>query len=268
MAFDAQPAYIEQAQQDPQKEAFLRAIAQNESNGGKNINHQLITSGPNKGQTAIGTYAFLPQTVREFSNRDSNLPDYTDLSDEEIKNELLNDPSKQDALASSLYNHLNSKTGGDVQRMAYGWRHGQNLNPDNISDKKLLNDDYVNKFLAHYQQPSKENTIVQQPMLRTNTPRLVSMLNGQGNSEYQPPVPSDEEDETLQDLKALNSDDEDDDSDDTSPFINNLAAAKAQQSIPPKLTFEDDNSSQSVVPISYQDHMNNLQRIKQMLGGY
>lgn len=47
---------------------FLHNIKIIESNNGKNISHAIITKGPFKGYSAIGSYGLLPTTITELSD--------------------------------------------------------------------------------------------------------------------------------------------------------------------------------------------------------
>ena len=124
---------------------FLNSVSQNESSGGTNFNHKMITSGPQIGQTAIGSFGLLPNTVREVLNRDKDpsLDGLRDMSDEELKNELEQSPTTERQVARKLAERVITNQGGDMEKAAYAWRHGHNMKPERIESEDYRNDPYV-----------------------------------------------------------------------------------------------------------------------------
>jgi len=134
--------------------AFLNRIAMLESSGGRNVNHQPVTRGVNAGQTAIGAYGMMPATIQETINRAKMsgrpLPEgYDDLdqdSPQEMHQVLDNNPNLQKQLASDLAQRILSRTGGNDIVGAYMWTNGQNLNPNAVTTRDLVNSPYAQKY--------------------------------------------------------------------------------------------------------------------------
>lgn len=134
------------------EDAFLWPVMQNESSGGKNINHDSVKAGPYKGQTAMGRWGLLPSTVREILSRKSRQgelhPDFARLgkmSDSQMKSELEKNPHIELGIARSLARHVLKRQKGDLQRAAYSWLYGHNKDHASITED-MLKDSYVQKF--------------------------------------------------------------------------------------------------------------------------
>lgn len=133
---------------DNNTDLFLKKIAQIESNGGTNFNHQTIKSGPQAGQTAIGTYGLLPNTVDEIVSRtkDPSLKNLVEMSPEEQKTYLESNPAKEKLVAQHLAEHVLNKQGGDEEKAAFAWNQGHNLSSDTIDKRNYQDSPYVQKF--------------------------------------------------------------------------------------------------------------------------
>lgn len=127
---------------------FLTRVGRNESGGGQNFNHQQIQSGNEAGQTAIGTYGLLPNTVRETLNKaqDPKLEYLNDMDDQELKANLESNPDTEYQVARHLAERVLNNQGGDAEKAAFAWRHGHNLPSSRIEKANYQNDDYVKKF--------------------------------------------------------------------------------------------------------------------------
>lgn len=146
---------------------FLKTISMNESSGGKNLNHKKMTSGIHAGDSAIGEYAFMPNTVKNIANTlDEKHPlrNYSKMSNQKIAQQLGKNPKHQRELAEHLANKLHDRFGGDENKMAYAYNQGHNLQPSHFENehKDYLNHEYVQKYNKN-KQPSE------QP--KTNTPK-------------------------------------------------------------------------------------------------
>lgn len=128
--------------------AFLDKIAKIESNSGTNFAHKEIKLGPQKGQTAIGTYGLLPNTVDEIISRskDPELSNLSTMTPQEQKAYLETHPQEERRVAEHLAEHVLAKQGGDQEKAAYAWLHGHNLSPEKIEKKDYQSSDYVKKF--------------------------------------------------------------------------------------------------------------------------
>ena len=135
---------------DDKVNRFLANIGQIESSGGKNTKHKTITSGPQKGQTAIGTYGLLPNTVDEIANRSSD-PDIQALGNmeaDEQKSYLESNPDMEQKVARELASHVLNKQGGNEEKAAYSWLYGHNLSPESVDERDYQDEPYVQKYKA------------------------------------------------------------------------------------------------------------------------
>lgn len=134
-------------------EQFLTNIAEIESSGGKNINHREIASGMHSGDSAIGKYGMMPNTVEELQNRNTlegklnpELAEISGQPHDQMKQSLENNPELQEQLAKELALKLQHSYGGDQDKMAYGWNQGHNTPEEKMTPEELNNSDYVGKF--------------------------------------------------------------------------------------------------------------------------
>lgn len=132
---------------------FLNKIKMLESSGGTNLNHELIESGPQKGQRAIGSYALLPNTIKELVNRarlggkmDDNLKRIQNQPDEKVREILTETPYIEEQLANILAERVLDKSKGDEERAAYGWNMGHNKNTQALTPEELDKSQYVQRF--------------------------------------------------------------------------------------------------------------------------
>lgn len=161
---------------------FLHKIAYNESGdepGGDNanFNHKIIKSGPQKGQTAIGTYGLLPNTVDEVLNRskDPNLKELKNMDPDEQKAYLESHPDKEDLVARHLAAYDLDRQGGDPEKAAFAWNQGTNLTPEKIEARDYQNSDYVKKFNKIADVISKKSPPMNIPGMPTDTKAPLDM---------------------------------------------------------------------------------------------
>lgn len=137
-------------------DGFLKAVSMNESSGGKNLKHQKMKHGIHTGDSAIGEYAFMPNTVKDIvGTLDGKNPlrNYSKMSNQKIQQQLAKNPAHQKELATHLANRLHDRFGGDENKMAYSWNQGHNLKPEKFENerKNYLDHDYVKKYNKHKQ---------------------------------------------------------------------------------------------------------------------
>lgn len=136
-----------------QIEAFLRRIGQIESSGGRNLNHKTMEHGMHKGDAALGTYGFMPNTIDEMLIRmkQENVlsPELAALKGkkgDELKQAYYSSPDIEKALANYMAKRVLERQGGDELKAAYSWYHGHNLSPDRITPDKIEQADYTKKY--------------------------------------------------------------------------------------------------------------------------
>lgn len=145
---------IENKMSDKQKQikSFLKNIEGVESSGGTNYNHELIQSGIHKGDSAIGRYGLMPNTVNEVLNRarmngemTPDLQKLQSMDHETLKSTLENNPELEDKIAEKLAGRVLDRQ-QDENKAAYSWHQGHNLTPEQIDEKDYKNFDYVKKY--------------------------------------------------------------------------------------------------------------------------
>lgn len=126
---------------------FLKKISLIESSGGKDTDHKVMESGIHKGQSAIGKYGLMPNTINEIIKRyKPELKELLNYTPQQLKEYIETNPEIEDSLALSLQKHVEDNTKGDPEKMAYAWNMGHNLKSESITDEKLNKSPYVNKF--------------------------------------------------------------------------------------------------------------------------
>ena len=147
---------------------FLKAISMSESSGGKNLHHEQMKSGIHAGDSAIGQYGLMPNTVKETVNRmgrDHPLHrKYSNMDNSQIGASLSANPDHENEIASHLANGLHDKFKGDESKMSYSWNQGHNLTNDHLktSHADYKNHDYVQKYHKNKQSIEKNPNIMKQ----------------------------------------------------------------------------------------------------------
>lgn len=129
---------------------FLKTISGVESNFGKNTNHPVMKTGMHKGQSAIGKYALMPNTVDDIvknipAQQSEQYKQLLSMSPLAKKQYLEQNEPVQDELAKQLANRLVTRFKNPT-KAAYAWNQGQYLDPNTITPERLANADYVRKF--------------------------------------------------------------------------------------------------------------------------
>lgn len=108
------------------KSKLLEKIGQLESSGGANINHPEVESGPQAGETAIGQYGLMPNSIQEMVNRYPS--DITaGMSKEELAQKAQEDPEFAKTMAATMVAYLKDKKGLSDEQAAAAWEQGHNL---------------------------------------------------------------------------------------------------------------------------------------------
>lgn len=131
-----------------QRDNFLDVISQLESSGGTNLNHKPVIHGIQAGDTAMGQYGLMPNTVNELLNRQrlNNSRDPASVeSSSDMKQQIENNPILEKQLANQLAQQVLTKN-ADPSMAAYAWHMGHNLTPQQIQDRDYQNNGYVQKF--------------------------------------------------------------------------------------------------------------------------
>lgn len=138
---------------------FLEAIALNETSGGKNLKHKTMRSGMHRGDTAIGQYGLMPNTVQEMAGRirrdlgsDHPLAAYKKMDEKQMRESFKQNPEHEEDMARFMANHVHKKYDGNENKMAWSWLNGHNTTnfPEDYK-----NHYYVKKYNKHIGQVRK-----------------------------------------------------------------------------------------------------------------
>lgn len=128
----------------------LRAIAQNESSGGKNIAHPQVNYGLNKGTTAAGSTGMMPLTAQDVVSNNKDLMDkygnVLEMSPNKITQYLNNNPDALADISNAHWQHIQGVFPDDQARQAYAWRWGV-TGAKQASDEDIAKQPYVQNFL-------------------------------------------------------------------------------------------------------------------------
>jgi hypothetical protein len=130
---------------------FLEKTAQIESSGGKQLNHPEIESGIHSGDSAVGQYGLMPNTIKEILNRtkEQSTPDIEALRvlpNEVVNREIASNPMLEDEVARKLAEHVLQRQLGDEEKAAYSWQYGHNLPPSRITPEILESSPRIQKW--------------------------------------------------------------------------------------------------------------------------
>jgi len=132
--------------------SFLNAISMNESSGGRNLNHRQMKGGIHDGDSAVGKYGLMPNTIKETVGRMGKenplYRQYRNMDNSQIGESMANNPDHEKEVATHLANRLQDKFGGDESKMSYSWNQGSNIKNSAFNEKHgdYKNHDYVKKY--------------------------------------------------------------------------------------------------------------------------
>ena len=152
---------------------FLKNISMIESSGGKNTNHREMKAGIHSGDSAIGSYGLMPNTIKEMAGRMGKkhpLNAYSKMDSNSITDSIKKNPDHEHGIAKFMANHLHDKFGGDENKMAYSWNQGHNLENKHFDTtrKDYINHDYVKKFNKNKSTPEKPPALPKNDNLASN----------------------------------------------------------------------------------------------------
>ena len=119
----------------------LRAIAQVESNNGRNTNHATVNRGLNAGNSAIGKYGIMSVTAKDILGKSKNLsakyPDAVNMDDNQLHDYASKNPSFQDDIADRYYSRISRELGSeDPKIIAHSWLNGIQGTKNALAAKK------------------------------------------------------------------------------------------------------------------------------------
>ena len=114
-----------------QLQDFLKKISMLESSGGTDTDHETMKSGIQAGDTAIGNYGLMPNTLQELSNRYPS--EITNgLSKEELGQKAQSDPGFANTMAGTMADYLKNKRCLSDEESAAAWESGQHTPVDQL----------------------------------------------------------------------------------------------------------------------------------------
>lgn len=157
---DMEPTVEDDGEAHDQKiNEFLQAISLNESSGGKNLKHKTMKSGMHRGDTAIGQYGLMPNTVQEMAGRirrdlgsDHPLVAYKKMDEKQMRESFKQNPEHEEDMARFMADHIHKKYGGNENKMAWSWLNGHNTTN---FPKDYENHYYVQRYNKHIEQVRK-----------------------------------------------------------------------------------------------------------------
>jgi len=131
--------------------SFKKLISAMESSDNPDVKHPPVKKGVNKGDTAIGQYGLMPNTIRELANRAEKSGQET-ISDDiiqsssnlQIEDMLKNRPELMDLYVNRLMKHVMDKSKNNPEEAYLRWLYGHNL-PDNRIQRLKKSDDKTMK---------------------------------------------------------------------------------------------------------------------------
>lgn len=154
----------EQDKPTPEELQFLQDMASIESSNGLDLAHKEVTHGIQKGDTAIGRYGLMPNTIKELAQRMArqkklaqSLEPVQSLPKEQLAEFITQNPEAEDQLALQLQRHIRSRPGVTTPEQAnYMWQYGHNLTGDKLNERKYEESDRAQKFKKLRQLLAKE----------------------------------------------------------------------------------------------------------------
>lgn len=123
------------------EDKFLQTIMELESTSGMNTNHPE--------PSCIGRWGLMTPTIKDMVRLfDSHNPDmqFANLETAQLKQLFKKRPELELHIARILARYVIAKQKGDLVRAAYTWKYGQNIPTTSITDEKLMNEPYIQKF--------------------------------------------------------------------------------------------------------------------------
>ncbi len=139
------------------KDALQHAMAQVESNHGLNINHDLLSAGPDAGTRAKGHYGFTNSTIKDVIRNSPSLrnthKDVLEYNDDQMHNLIYSEqPHLQHHLASEqIGNIVRTLKTNKPEHVAYAWLNGIGGAQKAINERKDINNHWhVKKVMDAY----------------------------------------------------------------------------------------------------------------------
>jgi len=123
--------------------SFKDLISFLESSDNPEVEHKPVVKGVSKGDTAIGQYGLMPNTIRELANRaklsDQNYPSddvMLQSTNEQIKEVLKNNPDLMNLYVDRLSKRVLEKSSNNPEAGYFRWLYGHNLPEKRVKSLK------------------------------------------------------------------------------------------------------------------------------------
>ena len=138
------------------KERTLKAIAQQESNGGKNLKHAEIKHGISAGTHAHGRYGLTDDLIRNVIQRSPRLSEkhsgVINMDNQHIDEYLQHNPDLEHEIASRYHDRITKELGQDDPRHVYhAWLNGTAGTKKYLESHKIEEHPLANKVLEYYE---------------------------------------------------------------------------------------------------------------------
>lgn len=135
------------------EDRFLWTIMQVESSGGTNTAHKKMTAGIHAGESAMGRWGLMPNTVREMVTRASQsgksspaLESLGAMDHAQMDKFFKKNPHVELEIARKLARHVMRRQGYNRERAAFAWNQGHNLFGNEVSHEDVHGHPYVASF--------------------------------------------------------------------------------------------------------------------------
>lgn len=140
-----------------EKDDILNAIYHVESSGGRNLNHETVKTGLNRGMRSSSAYGLMPITIRETISKHPDLKEQygqlLNLRGDKFHHEYHKHPDLDHELASRHYDRVSSHFGHDPHKVGYAWLNGITGTKKAMKKGVNLQDHWhVQKILNHLQE--------------------------------------------------------------------------------------------------------------------
>lgn len=126
--------------------SFKKLVSALESSDNPNVRHPAAVKGVSKGDTAIGQYGLMPNTIKEMANRaklsKQDVPSdqmILETSNDQVGEMLQNNPELMNLYVDRLTKHVMEKSNNNPESAYFRWLYGHNL-PDQRVEKLKKSD--------------------------------------------------------------------------------------------------------------------------------
>jgi len=147
------PSSVEQPKYDSKK--MLNAISSVESSNGKNTNHRPVNGAIHRGESAIGSYGLMPETIRETIHMNPDLKTKygkgVGLRGDDMRRYVQDNPGLEQTIAQKHLARLEHHFGQNPQTLGFAWNQGiSGAYKAQKAKKNFSDNEYVKKISGAY----------------------------------------------------------------------------------------------------------------------